>query len=308
MKEPKTDGQGHLAASGPPYNVTLSCWNGLLAQETGPEFWMKWDKELINLFVVGLNRKTGSKYVFLSHPDEDNRHHEAVDAIYDDPAFGKVAIEHTLLQMFEGQKSDDVPFNRVFGQLWSDKTLRVPGRRIVLFVHPFSILRGVDWGLASQKVSEWFRSVRLTLPDGKSEHTIQFLRHHLRVTVDSMDATKWFLPPHVWVVRTLPSDPCRDLVWTILQTKLAKLAGTPADRRILLVECATPWSYQEIIDAMESVGPKFPDLAAIEAIWVADTTPWKTESCVGCQTIWPGKVRELFLVSCDQDGSVADVE
>ena len=127
-----------------------------------------------------------------------------MDAIYSDPVIGKVAVEHTLLQMFEGQRWDDVPFNKVFGQLWSDKTLRVPGRRIVLFVHPFSIPKGVDWSLAGQKVGEWF-PVRLMLPDGKSEHTVKGLPLHFHVTIDSMDATKLFLPPHVWVVRARPT-------------------------------------------------------------------------------------------------------
>jgi hypothetical protein len=271
---------------------------------------MKWDKQLIDLFVGGLNRKAGSNYVLLCHPDEENRQEEAVDAIYSDPAIGEVAVEHTLLQMFEGQRWDDVPFNRVFGQLWSDKTLRVPGRRIVLFVHPFSIPKGVDWSLAGQKVGEWFGSVRLMLPDGESEHTIQGLPFDLRLTVDSMDISRCFprLQGVVWVVRTLPDGSCRDLVRTVLRTKLTKLVGTLADRHILLVECATPWSYLEITEAMESVGPEFPKLAEIETIWVVDTTPWTTERCVGCQTIWPNKVRELFLVSCYQDGRVAGIE
>jgi hypothetical protein len=269
---------------------------------------MKWDKQLIEIFVGGLNRRTGSNYVLLCYPDEQNREGEAVDAIYSDPVIGKVAVEHTLLQMFEGQKRDDVPFNKAFGQFWSDKTLPVPGRRIVVFVHPFSIPKGIDWSLAGQKVGEWFRSVRLTLPDGKSEHTVKGLPLHLHVTIDSMDATKLFLPPHVWVVRALHDDSCRDLVRTLLRTKLTKLAGTLTDRRILLIECATPWSYPEVKEAIESVGPEFPDLAEIDAIWVVDTTPWKTERCVACQTIWPNKVRELFLVSCYQDGRVAGIE
>jgi hypothetical protein len=269
---------------------------------------MKWDKQLIDIFVGGLNRKTGRNYVLLCHPDEENLPDKAVDAIYSDPAIGKVAVEHTLLQMFEGQKRDDVPFNKAFGQLWSDETLRVPGRRIVLFVHPPSIRNGVDWSLAGQKVGEWFRSVRLTLPDGRSEHTVKGLPLHLHVTIDSMDATKLFLPPHVWVVRALPDDSCRDLVRTVLRTKLTKLAGTLTDRHILLIECATPWSYRETAEATESVGSEFPELQRIQAIWVVDTTAWRTERCVFCQTIWPGKVREAFLVSCYQDGRVAGIE
>jgi len=210
--------------------------------------------------------------------------------------------------MFEGQKWDDVPFNKIFEQLWSDKTLCVPGRKVVVYVPVLSVPKGFDWKLAGKKVIEWFKGVRSALPDGKSEHRIPGLNFDLPVTVHSMDLTKWIPGGVVWVMRILPDDACQGVVRKALDAKVSKLADTRADRRMLLIECATPWSDPEITEAMESVGPEFPKLAEIETIWVVDTTPWLTERCVGCQTIWPNKVRELFLVSCYQDGGVADVE
>ena len=272
------------------------------------------DKHLIHLFVEGLNEKTGSKYALVCHPDRENQQAasrtRAVDAVYSDPVRGKLAIEHTLLQMFIRQKEDDVRFSKVFEQLWSDRSLRVPGRLIDLLVRPLSIPKGSDWSLAAKTTYEWFMSVRLNLPDGESEHTIQGLPFDMGVTVDSSDITRWFPGAQgwVWVKRRLPEDSCRDVVRTALGTRLPKVAKEPAERHILLFECATPSSYREISGTIESLRPEFTDLQRIDAIWVVDTTAWETEWCAFYQAIWPGKVSGLFLVSCYQDGRAAGVE
>lgn len=65
---------------------------------------MDWDKWLAQEFVDGLNRAIGSKYELLSHPDKETAHQpeprKALEAVYYDPAKGRLAIEHTRVEAF----------------------------------------------------------------------------------------------------------------------------------------------------------------------------------------------------------------
>ena len=260
---------------------------------------MKWDKQIIELFIGGLNRETDSNYNLWCHPDDVNRLEEAVDAIYIDPKGTTIAVEHTLVEMFSGQKRDDIPFNKVFGRLWADKSLAVPGRKVRVITPPFSIPEGVDWNLASQKIDEWFKSIRLALPDGKSAHLIPGLGFDLSLTIESMDITKWahHMFGFVEVARILPIDSSREMLRNALARKLPKLVRTIAKMRILLLEYASPWSHPEITELLGLLGPDFPSLAKVETIWVVDTTPWQTGGCVFFQTVWPHDTFRGFLAS-----------
>jgi hypothetical protein len=258
------------------------------------------DIQLIELFLRGLNEKEGESYEICERPDQDDRKNRRPDAIAKNRVGSWLAIEHTLLQPFEGQKADDARFNKVSGLLRSDKTLPVPGHRVAVFLPAFSVPTGVNWEHAGQKVTEWFRDVRLTLSDGESEHAIPKLGFDLHVIVHKMDITKWV--PHTQgmlsVGRVLPDSRYpQKLVRKALGDKLCKLLKEPADKRILLVENQTPaWAYRQIAEAIELVEPEFPELKKIEAIWLVDTIPWKTEGYVFYNIIWPPTVWKGFLV------------
>jgi hypothetical protein len=268
----------------------------------------KWrDIQLVELFLRGLNEDEQESYEICTRPELLERTRPAVEAIAKNRLGSLLAIEHTLLQAFEKQKEDDVRFNKVFGKLMSDKSLAVPGRRVWLVVPPSSIPKGVDWSLAAQRVCEWFKAVRLALPDGWSEHTIPGLRFVLRVTVHTMDITKWVHGGYgvVAVVRTLPDKifPER-VVRKALCDKLPKLAdakfeGDAVQRRILLLEWQMPsWSYREIGEAVDSVAPEFPQLDRIEAIWLVDATAWPAGRTLLYETIWPRRIGRWFEVCC----------
>jgi hypothetical protein len=266
----------------------------------------KWrDVQLVELFLRGLNEDEQESYEICTRPELIERTRPAVEAIAKNRLGSLLAIEHTLLQAFEKQKEDDVRFNKVFGELMSDKSLAVPRRRVWLVVPASSIPKGVDWSLAGQKVCEWFKAARLALPDGWSEHTIPGLGFMLRVTVHTMDIAKWVHGGYgvVQVARALPDKRFPErVVRKALCDKLPKLAGAKfegvaAERRILLLEWQMPsWSYPEIAKAVDSVAPEFPQLDRIEAIWLVDTTAWPAGRTLLCETIWPGKAFRFFQV------------
>ena len=63
------------------------------------------------------------------------------------------------------------------------------------------------------------------------------------------------------------------IVEKALRTKIPKLIGTPADKRILLLErdqigLGDSQVYREIV----KLAPQFPDLARVDEIWIANTS------------------------------------
>ncbi len=68
------------------------------------------DKRLIELFVEEFGVWAGTTYVIARWPDLETRDAKAVDAIARDSGGHDLAIEHTLLQPFAGDRADTVPF------------------------------------------------------------------------------------------------------------------------------------------------------------------------------------------------------
>jgi hypothetical protein len=99
----------------------------------------------------------------------------------------KLAIEHTLVEPFEGQKADDQPFLAVFGRLHHSPELTVPNRLIEIVVPVGAIPKGIDWNAAGERVAEWFRGVRHEIPVGQSNHNVPNLGFDLVVSMETTD-------------------------------------------------------------------------------------------------------------------------
>ena len=89
---------------------------------------MNRDKKLICRFVGDFNAWARTSFVVVSWPDVDTRDRKAVDALARDSSSGReLAIEHTLLQPFIGERADAVPFLKTAGRLdraliWQNQT------------------------------------------------------------------------------------------------------------------------------------------------------------------------------------------
>lgn len=258
---------------------------------------MRRDERLIDLFLRGYRDRAGNSYRLVERPDRIERDRPAIDCIAESERGDRLAIEHTLVEPFEGQMADDQPFLAVFEPLHHSGELTIPNRLINILVPVGAIPKGMDWKQVRQGVTEWFRGTRLTIPVGESDHKIPRLGFDLTAHVEVMEVPD---SPGVLIVgRIRPKDKLfRDVLRKALAAKLPKLLVAHASHRILLVEDASMilglTIFSREIDAARET---FPELTRVNSVWLAHTALWDSDKAVWFFHVWPDGVRERFLIS-----------
>jgi len=257
---------------------------------------MRRDERLIDLFLRGYKDPAGNSYRPVERPDQVERERPAIDCIAVNDGGERLAIEHTLVEPFEGQKADDQPFLTVFERLHHSPELTVPNLLIDVLVPVGAIPKGVDWEKVGKTVLEWFREARLKITPGEAGHGIPGLGFDLAVHIATMEIPD---SPGVLVVgRIRPKDRLFSKVLRkALSAKLHKLMAVHASSHVLLVEDASmilglAIFSREIDAALES----FPELAQVNSVWLAYTALWDSDRTVWFFHVWPDGVRERFTV------------
>jgi site-specific recombinase XerD len=206
-----------------------------------------------------------------------------------DAAGVRVAIEHTRLFAFEGHKEQEEILRPIAGRLEADPRLDQSGRRYELFFFPKflgRLLKGFQPQVADV-LTEWAattlptlpvrervyrRDVPIMLPDGKEPR--------IRVEVAVVQRSESIRP--VSVSGYLPDDPQRmvPLIERALKTKLPKLLAASAHERVLLLELPTTDSEWKVIETIRGMRTRFPLLASINYIVVADTFALRSDDYV----------------------------
>ncbi len=244
------------------------------------------DKTLIEEFLRGYNQYFGTTFRVMKRPDELERQKQAVDCIAQNDDGETLAVEHTLIQPFVGEKDDAQRLLTMIAPLENDASLRVPGKSIDVIVTVGAIPKGLDWRAASAKLVAWFRETRLSLPEGPSIHRVPDLGFDLTLRIGKDDSP--YPEGRVYVMRSGMPEDFPSVVRKALQEKLRKLAGTLADRRILLFEMDNiPRSPTEITDALETLEAEFPDLKSVNECWCSLTAAREREGKYVVSRVWP---------------------
>src|SRR4029077_4774909 len=119
-----------------------------------------------------------------------------------------------------------------------DSGLRVPGYDITATFRVGAIPKGVVWVDLAPHLRSWFRQQAGAFPEGNSIHKVPGLGFKLEVLVEKTPDELLGPSSSFLVMRHLPTDSLQEVVRIALGRKLPKLAGTPADRRVLLLEKA----------------------------------------------------------------------
>ena len=217
-------------------------------------------------------------------PDAIDRTNPAVDKLATRKSDGRtLAIEHTIIEPFVGDKEDFAFFETALLVIETDQTLAVPGRWIQVFV-PVGTLQDQPKKAArdaiAQSVHGWIRSNRLALRDGTSQHHCAITgipggAHFditLTVRVDPLEHGPAAEPGILHVRRQQVENNLGEVIERALRKKLPKLVNTPADKRILLLERQHMNLHpRNMLDEIEKRRRSFPDLARVDEIWIVET-------------------------------------
>jgi hypothetical protein len=256
---------------------------------------MRRDSKLVELFLRGYNEACGETYRISERPEQNHRQAPAVEAVALNRRGMRLAIEHTLVQPFVGEKDDSQSFLAVFSSLERNRSLIIPDYDITLVVPVGVVPKGVRWEACAEVIREWFRRQENSLPEGVSRHIISNVPFKLEISVE-----KTYIPGFkgsVCVMRSHLSDTLAGVLRKALHDKLPKLLDTPAGIHVLLLEKDNlPRGYVEIAKTIESLQPEFPKLVELNAIWLVNTVAWESEGVVWFLRIWPGGVTTRFRV------------
>ncbi len=238
----------------------------------------------IGLFLSAYENRSWADALHVQ-PDKIERTEPAVDWLAKRKSDRKtLAIEHTIIEPFIGEKADFASFKAAFLAIEGDTSLPVAGRYIRVFA-PVGALQHQRKKLARdaivQSVHRWIKSNRLVLPDGTSKHRCAITGIPRKPPFDiTLNVTVVPLPQRVGpaaetgilhVRRQQVEDSLDKVIEKALRKKLSKLVNTKAVNRILLLERQhMNLDPQRMLDEIEKRRASFPDLVRVDEIWIIE--------------------------------------
>ena len=226
----------------------------------------------------------------LEKPDALDRTNPAVDQLATRSADGrKLAIEHTIIEPFVGDKEDFAFFEAAFLGIERDNSLPVPGCRIQVFV-PVGVLRNQPRAARDaivESVHQWIKANRLVLSYGASQHQCAIggslgnlpSQIILNLKVTPLQRGSDLQPGSFHVRRQQVEDDLDKVIEKALRNKVQKLANTTADKRILMLERQHMNHIpKRILAEIEKQRSAFPALAAVDEIWILENIGFGTTS------------------------------
>jgi hypothetical protein len=245
----------------------------------------------------------------LVKPDSIDRTNPAVDQIATRGSDGKtLAIEHTIIEPFVGDKEDSAFFHSAFLGIENDESLLVPGLWIQVFV-PVGTLRNQPQRSRDaivQSVHGWIKSNRVIVPIGISQHCCAVaggpgeLPFDITLSLKVVPLQDGSVAEYgaLHVRRQEVDSSLGDVIKKALTKKLPKLVNTSADKRILLLERQHMNLFPErILGEIEKRRASFSDLADVDEIWIIETIFYETAfggTCLRFELYKDGKVVGSF--------------
>jgi hypothetical protein len=143
-------------------------------------------------------------------------------------------------------------------------------------------------------IHNWIKINRCFLPEGDSKHRCTITALPGRPVFDITLCIKVVPlrgPGRLWIRRLQMEKNLGHVIEKALRRKLPKLVRTEAERRILLLERQHMNLYPEsMIDEIEKRRATFPNLAAIDEIWIVETMSYETDSYLCFEQYEEGRV------------------
>ena len=186
-----------------------------------------------------------------------------------------LAIEHTLIEPFVGEREDLERFKKSFLHIEYDPSLRQSDRVVYINVPRGALPKGTQWNSIVTCVKRWLQVNLAQLNEGDGYHDCPIkgpgithpstMKLHIRI----VHAKGLNRGP---VIRRYGQTDVGGSVEKALKDKLPKLAKTPADVRILMLERSQfPLIESEIWQEIQRRAADFPRFTKINETWFAET-------------------------------------
>lgn len=233
------------------------------------------ERLLIKMFLAGYEQDSWKS---ATHNWVEETQENAVEVIATRSDGKTLALEHTLIELFVGEKYDSKIFVEAFqSRIEKNPEFVIPGRALNVMI-PVGALASIrDRDAAGEALLAWMRAKHASLPDGDSDQTIMVGRSEaLKVRFRSDDCGG--AVGYCWLARCDKPTDIYKIVEKTIKRKVPKLIRTQADRRILLLQREhITMGNTEILDLIEQFAATFPDVAKVDEIWFADTSLSESE-------------------------------
>jgi hypothetical protein len=235
------------------------------------------ERPLIEMFLAGYEQGAwkGAKLNWVEETEEN-----AVEVIATRDDGKTLALEHTLIELFVGEKYDSTIFTEAFEpRIEKNPEFIISGRALNVMI-PVGALVGVkDRDGAGEALLAWMRANHASIPPAESEQTIMMGSVPLKVKFKSDDSGSSV--GYCWLARCDKPGNLDQIVEKAIKRKVPKLVRTQANKRILLFQREhISMGDTEILALIETVAPQYPELAKVDEIWFANTSIMESEGWV----------------------------
>ena len=203
-----------------------------------------------------------------------------------------LAIEHTLVELFGGEKYDSTIFTEAFAsRIEKNPEFIIPGRALDVMI-PVGALVGVkDRDEAGEALHRWMKINHASIPRGDSEQVIS-LRGSILLKVKFRNVDTESSVGYCWLGRADRPDDLNRIIEKAIKRKVPKLARTNAERRILLLQREhMSMSDTEVLIEIEKLAPRYPDLAKVDEVWMVNTCNMESDGWVYYSRLHSGPVQ-----------------
>jgi len=192
-----------------------------------------------------------------------------------------LALEHTLIELFVGEKYDSTIFTEAFEpRIEKNPEFIIAGRALNVMIPVGALVSIKDRDAAGEALLAWMRANHANISPGESEQTI-LIGGSTPLKVKFRSDNGGGSVGYCWLGRCVKPDNIDKIVEKAIKRKVPKLVRTKADKRILLLQREhMSMSEREILELMEKIAPQYPDLAKVDEIWFANTSIMECEGWV----------------------------
>jgi hypothetical protein len=247
----------------------------------------KQDKYVLERWLQLYNRLSQTSYTVESWPDDDSSK-EQIDAVCIDGSAEKLAIEHTLIQSFVGEKKDTDRFSKTLAKLENHPDLIVPGYSFTVAQRVGAIQSGTDWKEIETELPRQLEGILPNLPEGQITVRVGTEKWQLELQIVKSPSVP-DLGDRCWVARLWPGDPGPELIIEAIERKIPKLAKYVVFKKILLLEQdgvagTIEAQFEKLSQADQGIAEI---LDAIDEIWSVNTSFLESEQTIYSNQVWP---------------------